>query len=71
MNVDQILARLGGGFRAFVIRTSDGRAYPVPHPEFIAVGRHAVGVVDKEGYIVSLDPQHIGARKDMVVKKAV
>ena len=70
MNVEQIRARLTGGFRPFAIRTSDGREYPVPHPEFLAVGRHAVGVVDKQGYIVSLDPQHIVALQDLVLKKA-
>lgn len=26
--------------------------------------------VDKQGYIVSLDPQHIVALKDLVLKKA-
>ncbi|MBI4326117.1 MAG: hypothetical protein HY674_12755 [Chloroflexi bacterium] len=69
MNVEQIRKRLSGGFRPFLIRTSDGREYPVPHPEFIAVGRHSIAVVDKVGYIDSLDPLHVVSVKDMVARK--
>ncbi len=69
MNVEQIRKRLTGGFRPFLIRTSDGREYPVPHPEFIAVGKHSVAVVDKDGYIDSLDPLHIVSVKDIVARK--
>ena len=39
MNLDKIRKQLAGGFRPFVIRTSDGREFDVPHPEFIAVGK--------------------------------
>jgi hypothetical protein len=59
MNVDKIRKRLTGGFRPFVLRTSDGRQYQVPHPEFIALGKYDVVVVDRSGDIDILDPLHI------------
>ena len=59
MNLSVLVKRLRGGFRPFVVRLSDGRSFAVPHPEFIAVGRHAVVVVDKDGDPVYIDPLHI------------
>ena len=45
MNLDLIRKKLSGGFQPFVIRTSDGREFKVPHPEFIMVGKYAVAPV--------------------------
>lgn len=59
MSIDKIRKRLTGGFRPFVLRTSDGREFPVPHPEFIAVGKSDVAVVDKTGDINVLEALHI------------
>lgn len=59
MNVERIRKKLSGGFRPFVLRTSDGREYAVPHAEFIMVGKHEVAVLDSEGSIDLLDPLHI------------
>ena len=64
VNAQQIRKRLEGGFRPFVIRTSDGRDYPVPHPDFIAVGQHGVAVIDPDGYVDRLDPLHIASVRD-------
>lgn len=66
MNIERIRKKITGGFKPFRIRTSDGRQYKVPHPEFIAVGRHEVGVVDKDGYIDAIDPLHIVSVKTLV-----
>ena len=63
MNVALIRKRLTGGFRPFVIRTSDGHEHAVPHPEFVAVGRSDVAVVDNDGDINVLDGLHIVALK--------
>ena len=49
MNLNVLIKQLRGGFRPFVIRLTDGLSFSIPHSEFIAVGRHAVVVVDKEG----------------------
>jgi len=63
MNLEKIRKRVRGGFRPFVLRTSDGREYEVPHPEFIAIGKHDLAVVDKDGDIDILDPLHIVSLK--------
>jgi len=35
MNLEDIQQRLTNGFRPFVLRTSDGREFPVLHKEFV------------------------------------
>jgi hypothetical protein len=69
MNLGLLVKRLRGGFRPFVLRLTDGRSFPVPHQEFIAVGRHAVVVVDKDGDPVYIDPLHIVSGDEKSVKK--
>ncbi len=66
MNLEQIRQRVsGGGFRPFALRTSDGREYTVRHPEMVLVAPRSVGVVDREGEIVTLDAVHIVAIKNL------
>ncbi len=65
MNLDKIRKQLSGGFRPFVIRTSDGREFDVPHPEFIALGKGDIAVVDKDGDINVLDSLHIVSLKSL------
>jgi hypothetical protein len=69
MKPEDIRRRLRAGFRPFTIYLSNGRSYTVPHPEFILVAEHGVAVVDKDGFIDSLDPGHIVSLKDATVKK--
>jgi hypothetical protein len=38
---------------------SDGRSFDVPHPDFIAVGRGVVSVIDQDDSSHTLDPLHI------------
>lgn len=45
------------GAGSFLIRTSDGKEYPVPHPEFVMIGRFNVVVEGRKGGISILDPQ--------------
>ena len=59
MNLEKIRKQITGGFRPFVLRTSDGREFEIPHPEFIALGKNDVAVVDKDGDINILDALHI------------
>ena len=63
MNIEKIRKRVSGGFRPFVLRTSDGREYNVPHPEFLAIGKYDLAVVDKAGEINVLDPLHVVSLK--------
>lgn len=65
MNLDKIRKQLTGGFRPFVIRTSDGPEFDVPHPEFIAVGKGDIAVADKDGDINVLDSLHIVSLKSL------
>lgn len=58
-----------GGFRPFALRTSDGREYPVRHPEMILIAPDSLAVVDEEGQIVTLDALHIVALKNLPLKK--
>jgi hypothetical protein len=59
VNVEQIRKRVHETPKPFVIRLSDGRRFPIPHQDFIAIGKHAVAVIDDEGYVVNIDPLHI------------
>lgn len=65
MTIDEIRKRVTGGFRPFLIRTSDGREFRVPHPEFILIARYAVAVTDEDGHINTLAPMHIVSIKDL------
>lgn len=58
MNRDDIRENLRGS-GSFVIRTSDGKQYSVPHPEFAMVGRYNVVVEDRKGGMDIIDPLHI------------
>ncbi len=55
-----------GGFQPFIVRTSDGREFKVPHPEFIALAPNAIAVVDDEGSINTIALLHIASIKDVV-----
>ena len=49
MNLARIRQRIaGGGFKPFALRTSDGKEYPVNHPEVILVGRTSLAVLDED-----------------------
>lgn len=69
MNIERVRERLTRGFRPFSLRTSDGREYTVPHPEFVLIGRHSLAVLDADHEITTLDPLHIVALKDLPTKK--
>jgi hypothetical protein len=68
MNVEQIRKRLHEDRNPFVIRLSDGRKFPIPHQDYIAVGRHAVVVIDNDGYAVNIDPLHIVSIDDARIR---
>ncbi len=65
MIVSDIRKRVTGGFQPFLIRTSDGREFKFPHPEFIIVGLHSVAVADEEGDITTITFLHIVSPKDL------
>lgn len=63
-----IRRRLTDGFQPFLIRTSDGREFKVPHPEFIALGKYAIAVTDSDGVINTIALLHIASIKDLLVR---
>lgn len=45
--------------RPLIIRTSDGKQFPVPHPEFVLVGRHNIVIENAQGLLDIIDPLQI------------
>jgi hypothetical protein len=60
MNVERVRHRLSEK-GPHILRTSDGREYPVPHPEFVLVGRRNIVVEEENGFINIIDPLHVVA----------
>jgi len=58
MNREMIRQQLVGQ-KPLTIRTSDGKEFPVPHPEFVLVGRHNIVIEDKKGLLDIIDPLHV------------
>ena len=69
MNLNHIRERLTGGFKPFVIETSAGSRYEVPHPEFIAVGKAVVVVLGRNDSSTKIDDLHITALHDLPTNK--
>jgi hypothetical protein len=47
------------GTGPFVLRTSDGKEFEVPHPEFVMVGRHNLVIENSKGVMDIIDPLHV------------
>lgn len=43
----------------FRIRTSDGKEFSVPHPEFVLIGRHNIVIENTKGFLDIIDPLHV------------
>jgi hypothetical protein len=65
VNVQDLKKRFTGGFRPFAIRTTDGKEFNIPHPEFILIGKYSIAVLDKQGFINNLDPLHIVSVREL------
>ncbi len=70
MNTERIKQKLTNGFRPFAIEVSSGKRYPVPHPEFIMVGRGVVAILGKDDSVTTIDALHIVAVEDLPAGKA-
>lgn len=64
LNLQHVRNRLGLNFEPFVIRLSDGRAFEVPHRDFIAVGRGVVVVLGEDDISHKIDALHIVSLDD-------
>jgi uncharacterized protein YrrD len=69
MNVEQIRKRVHEDPTPFVIRLTDGRKIPIPHQDYIAIGKHLVIVIAENDSSVKIDPLHIVSLDDVRVKK--
>jgi hypothetical protein len=65
MNVDELRRFTSNGFRPFKLNLSDGRAFNVRHPEFIAFSDLAVVVFGSDRLPNIIDPDHIVSAKPM------
>ena len=43
-------------FEPFVIRLADGRSLPVPHPDFVALGKRRIVVVSRDDSTAMVEP---------------
>ena len=72
MNIERIRERIsGGGFKPFRLCLSGGTKIPVPHPEFLAIGKNVVLAVGEDDRAFTLDPVHIVALEDLRPKARV
>ena len=69
MNLDIIRKRIRHGFEPFASATTDGRRFEAPHPEFVAVGRNVVGVLDRRDDLIKTDALHIVSIEDIQPRK--
>ena len=56
------------GHGSYLIQTSDGKEFPVTHPEFVLIGRHNIVIENSKGLLDIIDPLHVvsirpGARR--------
>ena len=58
MNRDLIRQQIAGR-GPFTIRTSDGKAFTVPHSEFVLIGRRNIVIEDQKGMLDIIDPLHV------------
>jgi hypothetical protein len=65
MHIASIRERVANGFKPFLLRLSNGRRIPVPHPDFIALGSRAVVVIDKKDHSSKIDVLHIVSIEDL------
>ncbi len=70
LNLDILRKRRREGFRPFVLVTTDGRKFPVPHPEFVAVGKGVVVVLHPDDTSSTIDALHIVSVEDLRARKS-
>ena len=63
MNIEELHKLTTNGFRPFKLYLSDGRAFDVPHPDFIAFSRRVVVVIGDDELPNIIDPVHIVSAK--------
>jgi hypothetical protein len=54
----------------FLIRTSDGKQYSVPHGEFVGFTKHYVMIEDASGVLDIVDPVHVVSVRPVAKRRA-
>jgi len=57
--VEQLRERLHNGFHPFTLQLSNGKSFPVPHRDFIAVHPKAIVVIDADGISHTISPLRV------------
>lgn len=70
LNLDPIRKRLHRDFKPFTLHLSDGRKIGVPHPDFIAVGRGIIVIVDENDVDQVVDGIYIVSVEDRLLTDA-
>lgn len=68
MNLDPIRNRLNTVFKPFTLHLTDGRKIPVPHRDFIAIGRGIVVVVDENDVDQVVDALQVVSIEDRILQ---
>lgn len=69
MNRQSIKEQLQGR-GPFVVHTSDGKEFTVPHSEFVLIGRYNIVIENAKGAFDILDPLHIVSIRPPLRRKA-
>jgi hypothetical protein len=66
----ELIRRHLAGRGPFLIRTSDGKEFSVPHPEFVLIGRHNIVIEDPKGLLDIIDPLHVVSIRPRTQRKS-
>ena len=69
MVIEQIKEHLEPSFRPFAIRVSDGRRFPVPHRDFIALTSRTIVIIDDKDVSHTISPLHVVSIEDPLTVK--
>ena len=67
ISTEVIKKRLSNGFQPFALYLSDGRRFPVKHPDNIAVGKNAVVIMEDDDMSHLISTLHIVSLEEQVL----
>ncbi len=64
ITAESLRNRLRGDFRPFRLHLTDGRVFPVPHPDFLSVGRNVAAVITEDDISHTVSLLHVVSIED-------